>query len=429
MTLAGAGNVMPRAIPYRFVDTVRQSAPEPCAELVAEAGLLGRIDPETLERDVRTLASVEMEGRARGSRGNALARAYIISRLRGAGLAPLFAGGFEQPTFPKGDGGEAYAVNVGAFLAAPDPEAGWIALVAHYDHLGVRRGKTYPGADDNASAVAMLLALADGLGRARPPLRCHVALVFPDAEEPPDIRTQRMGSTWFWRHPPFPMAKLHCALVFEMMGQTASRATREAGMANAVFVLGAEGSPGLARLARGIPPEPGVDPMPLGLPLIEAYPFVPSRRFARSDYHGLREHGRRPFLLVTSGRAPTYHTPDDTPDTLDYLRLGRSTRWVGRLLVHAAEGPEELGWTDLVADPVADAHTLLHLSATAGDGTQFPWLLRRAIGADRARVQELLRMWEAGRQPAAAEYRFLQLASLRLQAAVWHPPGWWFALW
>ncbi len=420
---------MPRAIPYRFVDTLRRWAAEPLAELAAEAALLARLDPGMLERDVRSLTSTEMEGRERGTRGNALARAYIISRLRGAGLAPLFAGGFEQRTFRDEAGGEAYAVNVGAFLAAPDPEAGWVALVAHYDHLGVRRGKTYPGADDNASAVAMVLALADGLGSARPPLRRHVALVFPDAEEPPNIRTERMGSAWFWRHPPFPMAKLHCALVFEMMGQRASPASREAGLANTVFILGAEGSPGLARLARCVPPEPGVDPMPMGLPMIEAYPYVPSRRFARSDYHGLREDGRRPFLLVTAGRSPTYHTPDDTAESLDYPKLARATRWVARLLVRAAEGSDELGWTDLVADPVADAHTVLRLYAAAADGTQFPWLLRRALGADRARVQELLRRWEAGRKPAAAEYRFLQLASLRLQAALWHPSGWWFALW
>lgn len=416
-------------IEYRLVETLSQAAGAPAPPTPAEERLLAALDTATLEADVRFLAAPEREGRARGTPGNAQARAYLTGRLRSAGLAPLFAGSFEQPTFPEGPASEGYGVNVGAYLPAADPAAGWVALMAHYDHLGVRKGRIHPGADDNASAVAALLALGDALGRAHPPLRRQVALVFPDAEEPPDIRTDRMGSTWFWRHPPFPIEQLHCALVFDLLARRASREARAAGLADAVFVLGAEASPGLARLARSIPAEPEVEPILLGLPMIEAYPYVPWRRFARSDYHGLRKHGRRPFLFVTAGRAPTYHTPQDTPDTLDYGKLARLTRWIARLLIHAAESPLDLGWTDRLADPVWDARTLLRLYPTMGEGSQFPRLLRRALAADRARVAALLAAWDRGGTPTPADYRFLQLASLRLQAALWHPPGWWFALW
>ena len=269
-------------------------------------------------------------------------------------------------------GDQPYAVNVGAYLPAAEPTTAWIALVAHYDHLGVHSGSVYAGADDNAGAVAMLLALGDALGRARPPLRRHVVLLFSDAEEPPNIRTDRMGSAWFWRHPPFPLTTLHCALVFDLLAGPATPGARDAGLDDAIFVLGAEASPGLARLARGVPPETGVEPLLLGLPLIEAYPFFPWRRFAQSDYHGLREQGRRPFLFVTGGRASTYHTAEDTPDTLDYAKLARLTRWVTRLLVHAAEDPRDLGWTDMVADPLADARAVLRLYASIGKRLPIP---------------------------------------------------------
>jgi hypothetical protein len=200
-------------------------------------------------------------------------------------------------------------------------------------------------------------------------------------------------------------------------------------LVDVIFVLGAEASPGLARLARSIPPEPGVEPVLLSLPLIEAYPFVLGRRFARSDYHGLRTQGDRPFLFITGGHSATYHTPDDTPDTVDYAKLDRLARWAARLLIHTVESPGDLGWTDLVADPSADARALLRLSESAGDGSQFPWLLRRALDADRARAQALLHSWESGATPTVAEYREVILMALRLQAALWHPPGWWFALW
>ena len=62
--------------------------------------------------------------------------------------------------------------------------------------------------------------------------------------------------------------------------------------------------------------------------MIEVMPYRPGSRFARSDYHGLREHQRRPFLFLTTGRTETYHTSADTPDTLDYDRLGATARWV-----------------------------------------------------------------------------------------------------
>ncbi len=429
LLLSGWGLGCSHGIAYRFVDTLSKVEPSPAPALAAESALIEALDTASIEPAVYRLAAPQMEGRGRGTPGNAQARAYIVSRLLHAGLTPLFHGGFEQPTFSEHGEGPPYAVNVGAYLPAAEPTASWIVLVAHYDHLGVRSGRVYPGADDNASAVAMLLALGDALGRARPPLRRNVVLLFPDAEEPPEVRTDRMGSVWFWRHPPFPLSTLHCALVFDLLAGRPTPAVRDAGLANAIFLLGAEASPGLVRLARGILPEPGVDPLLLGLPLIEAYPFFPGRRFAQSDYHGLREQGRRPFLFITAGRAATYHTAEDTPDTLDYEKLARLTRWVTRLLVHAAEGPDELGWTDMVADPLADARAVLRLYDSIGSGSQFPWLLRHALIADRGRAQALLHAWEAGAAPTAAEYREFTLMVLRLQGALWQPAGWWFALW
>ena len=416
-------------ITYRFVSTLSGEERPPAPPLAAEIALLGALDTASLEPAVRRLAAPEMEGRRRGTPGNTRARAYVVSRLARTGLTPLFHGGFEQPTFLEDGRDQTFAVNVGAYLPAAEPTAGWIALVAHYDHLGARSGRVYAGADDNAAAVAMLLALGDALGRARPRLRHHVVLLFSDAEEPPNIRTDRMGSAWFWRHAPFPLTALHCALVFDLLAGPATPGAREAGLADAVFVLGAEASPGLARLARSVPPEPGVQPLLLGLPLIEAYPFIPLRRFAQSDYHCLREFGHRPFLFITGGRASTYHTPEDTPDTLDYGKLAGLARWVTRLLVHTAEDPRDLGWTDYVADPLADARTVLRLYDSIGSGSRFPWLLRRAVIADRTRVQDLLRAWEVGAAPTASEYRELTLMAIRLQAAVWHSAGWWFALW
>jgi peptidase M28-like protein len=414
-------------LPYEFVDSATAAGPSRVSDN-ADAVAAG-IDVSTIEPDVRYLAAPELQGRLRGTEGNARARAYIVASLKAASLAPLFGDTFEQPTLPDGRGSEPYAVNVGAIYRAAERDARWIVLVAHYDHRGVIGGKVQAGADDNASSVALVLALGHSLGRVRPLLRRHVVLLFPDAEEPPDVRTERMGSSWFWRHPPLPAERLDLALVFDLMGGRASPEIRAAGLADALFVLGAEAHPSLASLVRDVAAAARVEPVRVSLPMIEVMPYRPGSRFARSDYHGLREHGERPFLFLTTGRTETYHTAADTPDTVDYDRLSALSRWVARLAVHAADVDVQLAWRDRRADPRADARSLLRLYGAIDTSARVSWLLRRALAADRRRVEKLLESWNRGVSPTPKSYRTLQLASIRVQAALWHPSGWWFALW
>ena len=413
---------------YEFVDPPA-SAAGPARVSENAASVVGTLDVSTLEGDVRYLASPDLQGRRRGTEGNARARVHIVARLRAAGLAPLFGDRFEQQTFPDGPDSTPYAVNVGAIHRAPERDAAWIVLVAHYDHLGVIHGEVHAGADDNASSVALLLALGDALGRTRPALRRHVVLLFADAEEPPDIRTERMGSSWFWRNPPLPAHRLDLALVLDLMGGRASPELRTAGLGEALFVLGTEADPSLAALVRDLTPTARVEPVRLSLPMIEVMPYRPGTRFARSDYHGLREHARRPFLFLTTGRTETYHTSADTPDTLDYDRLGAAARWVTQLAMHAADVEANLGWRDLRADALTDARSLLRLYGAIEASQRVSWLVRRALAADRRVVERLLASWERGVRPTPDTYRALQLASIRVQAALWHPSGWWFALW
>jgi len=410
------------------VDTLRASAAAAPGRSGVDGGARLEVDPSTIEPDVRRLASPELEGRKCGTRGNALAREHLLARLRGAGLGPLFDGLFEQPTFVGPRQRTRHGTNVGALWRSRDPGAGWTALLAHYDHLGVVRGRVRPGADDNASSVAILLAIADAIGRARPALPNHLAFLFPDAEEPPAIRTERMGSSWFWRHPPFPIERLRCAIVLDLMGGISDLSLSAAGLGNLLFVLGAEASPGLAALALEAGPEPGVEPLRLGLPLIETYPYLPGRRFSLSDYHALRPLGR-PFLFLSTGRSSRYHTAQDTADSLDFAGFAPRARWCARLALLAAQGRGELGWTDCVADPLADARATARLLGALGDGNRFPGMLRRALLADRRRVEAIQTRLESGGTAQPEEYRAIQLACLRAQAAMWHPSGWWFALW
>ena len=124
-------------------------------------------DLARLKAHVETLASPAFGGRR--DEGAARTRAYLIDEFRRLGLEPLFGGSFSQDVTGKGPL-DVLGVNVGAKLPGSDPAVAekWLILGAHYDHLGTRGEVLYPGADDNASGVAMMLEVARG-ARSRPP--------------------------------------------------------------------------------------------------------------------------------------------------------------------------------------------------------------------------------------------------------------------
>src|SRR4051812_27361702 len=159
----------------------------------APSGSVHRVDRTHLMADLRALADPGMEGRGTGTPGARRARIYIEHALEQAGVKPL-GGQYEKPfsfvhrslkgLLTPGRASEtAYpdAANIAGLVAARDGSRRWIVVSAHYDHLGIRDGVVYPGADDNASGVAAMLALARIVAAA--PLLHPVVFVAFDAEE------------------------------------------------------------------------------------------------------------------------------------------------------------------------------------------------------------------------------------------------------
>jgi len=159
-----------------------------CAQGVADApAARPRIDAPALLADLRVLSADSLEGRATGTPGGARARAYIVRAFTRAGLEP-FGASYVQPfTFtapPEGAGGDGVRVdgaNVVGYVAGSAYPDRYIVVTAHYDHLGVRDGAIYNGADDNASGTATLLALASYFARNQP--RHSIIFAALDAEE------------------------------------------------------------------------------------------------------------------------------------------------------------------------------------------------------------------------------------------------------
>ena len=120
-----------------------------------------------LLEDVRILSADAMQGRDTGAPGGEMARAYIVGRLEALGVAAPPMGRL-QPWEMEGRSRTAprtwNGVNVLGVIPGTRVSNRYIVVTAHYDHVGVNaEGQVFNGADDNASGVATMLAIAADL--------------------------------------------------------------------------------------------------------------------------------------------------------------------------------------------------------------------------------------------------------------------------
>jgi Zn-dependent M28 family amino/carboxypeptidase len=125
-------------------------------------------------RDIQILSADSLEGRATGTEGAEKARKYLLSRYDEIGLQ-AFNGSYIHSFDVRDKKGH----NLVGYLPGEVDSA--IVVTAHYDHLGIKDGAIFNGADDNASGVAGLLSIAHAFSQ----MRSKHTLIFVafDAEE------------------------------------------------------------------------------------------------------------------------------------------------------------------------------------------------------------------------------------------------------
>jgi hypothetical protein len=194
------------------VQNAPRPAPPPAARASAQRAALPQLDSAQLVRDLFVLAADSMEGRRIGTPGNAKARAYLVRRLNALGIAPL-KDSLQAHFTSIGRGGDTTrGVNlVGVVRGTKTPER-YIVLTAHYDHVGVREGAIYPGADDNASGTATVLAIAAWLKK-NPPANSVIIALF-DGEE-----SGLRGARAFVGAPPVPLGQIIANVNLDMVGR------------------------------------------------------------------------------------------------------------------------------------------------------------------------------------------------------------------
>ncbi len=219
--------------------------------------------------------------------------------------------------------GSCFRVGKTRNLGSGNFETARILIGAHYDSV-----PGTPGADDNASAVAVLLGVAQVLGPR--PDTLYVAF---NAEE-----CALAGSREFVRETAGALA-LEQVHVLEMVGYRDSRPGSQKNPLPMLSVpttgdfLGViSNQEGLIR--RITDAGSGVDVRAIGLPIPEGLSLAAIGRISphllRSDHTPFWEQGI-PAVMWTDtaeSRNPHYHQPTDTPETLDYAFMAE----VGKLL-------------------------------------------------------------------------------------------------
>ena len=273
------------------------------ATLALASASVPAVDSTALLGDIRTLSSPEFAGRLTGTPGSRLAQQYITRRFQELGLKP-FGASYAMPfgftdTRRKVTTTYTDALNlVGHIRGSAHPER-IMVVSAHYDHLGVQKGLAYLGADDNASGVAAMLAVA-AYFRQHPPRNTIVFAAF-DSEE-----LGLRGAKAFVDKPPFPIKNVALNLNFDMVSRNAK---------NEIYAAGTRYTPSLkalvAKAAAGstVKVTMGHDSKLAGAP--------PDDDWTGSSDHAAFHNAGIPFLYFGVEDHADYHKPGDTFEKID----------------------------------------------------------------------------------------------------------------
>lgn len=315
---------------------------------------------------VHYLASRECNGRRTGTPGSLAARDYIIDNMIRAGIHPGTANGFVHEFSDLPEGGTGSNI-IGVIPGRGSLRDRFILIDAHYDHLG--KNKTgleyYPGADDNASAIAAMLHAAKLFVETEEyndnDRRSLIITCF-DAEEPPFFNSEHMGVQHFCNDFPEIVKHIDLAIILDMLGHRMGNGRVPEKFQEIFFVIGAEKSgvgPILNEIQNAVK---HLSPMRMG-----AHAIPPS-----GDYLPLHRYDL-PYLFMTTGRFREYHTSHDTAEKLDYPKLEHISNYLAYLLSELAEAPQaRFVYNRLGEDDLATLRTLQGLFNRMEDDEQIP---------------------------------------------------------
>jgi hypothetical protein len=220
-----------------------------------------------------------------------------------------------------------HAGNVIGMIEGTDKKSEAVVVVAHYDHLGVKKGKIFYGADDNASGTAAVMELAEAFALAAKngyhPRRTVIFIAFSGEEE------GLFGSRYYSEHPVISLDSTFACVNIDMIGRSD---TKQKDKENYIS--------GYAYLSEDIL-DISKKSSSLIAPGLEDKMEFRNRLRGGSDHYYFSEHGI-PSLFYFEGMHKDYHQPTDTPDKILYDRMEKIVRVIFATTWELANREEKL---------------------------------------------------------------------------------------
>jgi hypothetical protein len=300
---------------------------------------VNQISKEQLKEHLYVIASDEMEGRNTGEKGQKKAGEYLINYYKSIHVPfpkgakdyyqPISASFFKKEFSPRlGD-----SENIWAFIEGSDKPEEILVISAHYDHVGMKNGEIFNGADDDGSGTVALLELAkvftqakkDGNGPKRSILFLHVT-----GEE-----HGLHGSRYYTLNPLFPLKNTIANINIDMIGR---RGYGKENNDNYIYVIGSDR---LSTDLHNISEIANTKYTQMELDYKYNDLNDPNRFYYRSDHYNFAKNGI-PSIFYFNGVHDDYHKATDTPDKIDYPLLTKRTQLIFTVawnLANTAERP------------------------------------------------------------------------------------------
>lgn len=282
------------------------------------------IKANSLKDHLYIFASDEFEGRDTGEEGQKKAANYIrdfyIKNNIESPESPFVENYFQHipaKTYPRINKD---TENVLGFIQGSEKPEEIIVISAHYDHVGVKNGEVYNGADDDGSGSVAILEIANAFKKAEKagfqPKR-SILFLHVTAEE-----IGLLGSKFYTdMQPVFPLENTVANLNTDMIGRIDDA---HLGNENYVYLIGSDK---LSKELHTISEE--INQKYVGLELDYTYNDEndPNRFYYRSDHYNFAKNNI-PIIFYFNGVHADYHQPSDTPDKINYDALAKRTKLI-----------------------------------------------------------------------------------------------------
>ena len=274
------------------------------------------------------LSNDALEGRRIGTPGNEAAKGFLRKRFETLNLTKI-GNSYEHPftalPLPDSESDEPIqGVNLLGLIEGQNPGGKMLVISAHYDHLGIVDGEIYNGADDNASGVAALIAVADWFSQHKPQHDILFALV--DGEEQGELGARAMV-----RSGEVDLSRIALNLNFDMV----SRSDKDE-----LYASGTYHYPGLVPLVESIAGEAPVTLL-MGHDRPEQGPDDWTNLSDQAAFHD----AGIPFIYFGVEDHPDYHKPTDDYGTIPIDFFVRSAETLVRAAIAADQSLDELDTT------------------------------------------------------------------------------------